>query len=293
MRTNLSAAVLTVILATALLAPAAHAQLKLPRVSPAATVTQSIGLTDVTVSYCRPGVKGRVIWGGLVPYDEPWRTGANEATRFTTTDPIQFGGKELAAGAYSLFTIPEDDEWTVVINSEKDLWGAYEYKPEKDVLRVTVKPTVAEPQEWMEFSFEDMTPGSLTIGANSTNLVLRWEKLRIAVPIVVDVNGKTLAGARTAIEAMKSDDWRTPYQAASFCFTNDVALEEGWKWLEKSLGVQQTYQNLGLQARWQMKQGKKADALKTAEKALELAKASKDKVDTSALEKLMTEWKGK
>lgn len=286
MRTNLTAAVLTVVLASALLAPAAHAQLKLPRVSPAATVTQTIGLTDLTVTYCRPGVKGRVIWGGLVPYDEPWRTGANEATRFTTADAIQFGGKELAAGAYSLFTIPGKDEWIVVINSEKDLWGAYEYKPEKDVLRVTVKPAVVEPQEWMGFSFEDLTP-------NSVNLVLRWEKLSVAVPIVVDANGKTLAGARAAIEAAKSDDWRTPYQAAGFCFSNDVALEEGWKWLEKSLGVQQTWQNLGLQARWQAKLGKKADALKTAGKALEVAKASKDKVDTSALEKLMTEWKAK
>jgi hypothetical protein len=286
MRTNLFAAVLTVSLATALLAPAAHAQLKLPRVSPATTVTQSIGLTDLTVSYCRPGVKGRVIWGGLVPYDEPWRTGANEATRFTTTDPIQFGGKDLAAGTYSLFTIPGKDEWIVVINSEKDLWGAYEYKPAKDVLRVTVKPSAAEAQEWMELSFEDLT-------SNSANLVLRWEKLRVAVPIVVDANGKTLAGARAAIDSMKSDDWRTPYQAANFCFTNDVALEEGWKWLERSLGVQQTYQNLGLQARWQMKQGKKADAIKTAEKALEVAKASKDKVDTSALDKSLAEWKAK
>ncbi len=286
MRTNVSTAVLAAVLATALLAPAAHAQLKLPRVSPAATVTQTIGLTDLTVAYCRPGVKGRVIWGDLVPYDTPWRTGANEATRFTTTDPIQFGGKELAAGTYSLFTIPGKDEWIVVINSEKDLWGAYEYKPEKDVMRVTVKPTVVEPQEWMEFTFEDLT-------ANSANLVLRWEKLRVAVPVVVDANGKTLAGARAAIEAAKSDDWRTPYQAANFCFTNDVALEEGWKWLEKSVAVQPTWQNLGLQARWQAKQGNKAEALKTAGKALELAKASKDKVDTSALEKLMAEWKAK
>jgi len=286
MRPNLSVAVLTVILATALLAPAAQAQLKLPRVSPAATVTQTIGLTDLTVAYCRPGVKGREIWGGLVPYDEPWRTGANEATRFTTTDPIQFGGKELAAGTYSFFTIPGKDEWIVALNSEKDLWGAYEYKPEKDVMRISVKPTAAESQEWMEFSFEELTP-------NSANLVLRWEKLRLAVPIVVDVNGKTLAGARAAVDAMKSDDWRTPYQAAGFCFTNDVAMDEGWKWLEKSLAVQPTWQNLNLQARWQAKQGRKAEALKTAGKALEVAKASKDKIDTSAFEKLMVEWKAK
>jgi hypothetical protein len=286
MRTNLAAAAVAVALAVLTLAPSAHAQLKLPRVSPAATVTQTIGLTDLTVAYSRPGVKSRVIWGGLVPYDQPWRTGANEATRFTTTDAIQFGGKELAAGSYSLFTIPGKDEWTVVINSEKDLWGAYEYKPEKDVLRVTVKPEASEPQEWMELSFEDLTP-------NSANLVLRWEKLRVAVPVVVDANGKALAAARAAIAAAKSDDWRTPYQAANYCFTNDVALEEGAKWLEKSLAVQANYSNLGLQARWQMKDGRKAEAIKTAGKALEAAKASKDKVDTSALEKSLAEWKAK
>jgi hypothetical protein len=284
MRTDLNAAVLAVILATAALAPPAYAQLKLPRVSPAATVTQTIGVTDLTVAYSRPGVKGRVIWGGLVPYDLPWRTGANEATRFTTTDSIQFGGKALAAGTYSLFTIPGKDEWIVVINSEKDLWGAFDYKPEKDVLRVTVKPTAAEPQEWLDFSFEDLTPAT-------ANLVLRWERLRVAVPIVVDVNGRTLAAARTAIAVMKSDDWRTPYQAANFCFTNDVALEEGHGWLEKSLAIQANYSNLGLKARYLAKHGEKAEAIKTAEQALAAAKASKDKVDTSALEKSLGEWK--
>ena len=284
MRTKLATALLAAVLAVAALAPSARAQLKLPRVSPAATVTQTLGLTDLTLAYSRPGVKGRVIWGGLVPYDQPWRTGANEATRFTTTDPITFGGKALAAGTYSLFTIPGRDEWTVVINSEKDLWGAFDYKPEKDVLRVTVKPTAAEPQEWMELSFEDLA-------ASSVDLVLRWEKLRVAVPIVADVNGKALAGARAAIAAMKSDDWRTPYQAANFCFTNDVALDEGGQWLEKSLGVQRNYSNLGLQARWQMKQGRKAQAIETAGEALEAAKASKEKVDTSALEKSLAEWK--
>ena len=266
------------------LVPPAHAQLKLPRVSPAATVTQTLGLTDLTVAYSRPGVKGRVIWGGLVPYDAPWRTGANEATRLTVTDPVQFGGKELAAGSYALLTIPGKDEWTVILNSEKDLWGAFQYDSTKDVLRVTVKPAAAEPQEWMAFSFEDLTP-------NSANLVLRWEKLRVAVPIVVDVNGKALSTARAAIAAAKADDWRTPYQAAGFCMTNDVALDEGKQWLEKSLAIQQTYANMGLKARWLAKDGKKSDAIKTAEKALELAKAGKDKPDTSALEKLLADWK--
>lgn len=284
MRMRPMLSLLTVAAVAATLVPPAHAQLRLPRVSPSASVTQTIGTTDITVAYARPGVKGRAIWGGLVPYDTPWRTGANEATRLTITDPIQFGGKELAAGTYALLTIPGKDEWAVVINSEKDLWGAYQYKPEQDVLRVTVKPTVVEPQEWMQFTFEDLTP-------NSANLVLRWESLRVAVPIGVNVTELALASARKAIAAAKADDWRTPYQAAGYCMTNDVALDEGRQWLEKSLAVQQTYANMGLKARWLAKDGKKAEAIKAAEKAIELAKASTDKPDTGPLEKLVEEWK--
>jgi hypothetical protein len=119
---------------------AAQAELKLPRPSPKATVTQTIGYTDVTVAYSRPGVKARVIWGSLVPYDKPWRTGANEATTFTCSEEITFEGKKLPAGTYSLFTIPGHKMWTVVLNKEKDLWGAYEYKPEQDILRAEVQP---------------------------------------------------------------------------------------------------------------------------------------------------------
>jgi hypothetical protein len=276
---------LAAIAAASLLATApARADLKTPRVSPDAVVKQTIGTTDLTVTYCRPGVKSRVIWGDLVPYDKPWRTGANEATNFTTTDPIQFGGQKLAAGSYALLTIPGKDEWTVVLNSEKDLWGAFEYKPDKDVLRVKVKPTAAEAQEWMEFGFEDLTP-------NSANLVLRWEKLEVAVPISVDVNALVLANARAEMASVKPDDWRTPLQAANFCFANEVALEEGRKWLDKSLAVEKTFGNLTLLAKWQMKDGKKQEAIATAEQAVALGKASKDKVETGPTEKLLTDWK--
>ena len=286
-------ALLAATIFTVALALPAQAQLKLPRVSPSAKVTQTVGTTDLTVTYSRPGAKGRVIWGELVPYDKVWRTGANEATTFTTTDPIQFGGKPLAAGTYELFSLPGKDEWQVIVSDTTGQWGSDQYDPKKDVMRVAVKPTpIDPPQEWMEFSFEDMTPGSLTIGPNSTNLVLRWEKLRIAVPIVVDVNGKVLAQARAAMDTLKSDDWRSPYQAANFCFANDLALDEARQWLDKSLSIQQTYGNLGLQARWQMKEGRKDEAIKTAQKALEVAAASKVKPDTSALEKLLAEWTG-
>jgi hypothetical protein len=276
---------LAAVLATAsLLAAPAGAQLKVPRPSPNAVVKQTVGITEFTVTYSRPGVKGRVIWGGLVPYDKPWRTGANEATTFTTTDEIQFGGKTLAAGTYSLLTIPGKDEWAVVLNAEKDLWGAFEYKPEKDVLSFKVAPVAAEAHEWMEFAFEDLTP-------TSANLVLRWEKLRLAIPIAVDVNPMVLANARTALAAAKPDDWRTPYQAANFCFNNDVAMDEGRKWLDRSLAVDKTFQNLTLLAKWQMKAGQRKDAIATAEKAISAGKASKDRIDTEPTEKLLAEWK--
>ena len=263
--------------------PASPPPLKLPRVSPNSTLSQTIGLTDITVTYSRPGVKNRMIWGDLVPYDKPWRTGANEATSFTTTGDIQFGGKTLAAGSYSLFTIPGAGGWTVALNKEKDLWGAYKYKPENDVVSVKVKPTSAEHQEWMQFTFEDLTN-------TSANLVLRWEKLRVAVPIAVDVNTKVLADCRTAVAAAKADDWRTPYRAAGFCLENQVALDEGRKWLDKSVGIKQHYYNLSLLAKWQMKDGKKQDAIATAQKALAAAKAGTDTLDTVPTERMLKEF---
>ena len=121
--------------------------------------------------------------------------------------------------------------------------------------------------------------------------MLKWERLRVAVPIVVDVTGRTLKDARAAVAAAKADDWRTPYQAAGFCMAYDVAPDEGRQWLEKSLGIQQTFANLGLKARWQAKDGHKDEAIVTAGKALELAKTAKDKPDTAPLEKLVAEWK--
>ena len=256
----------------------ATADLKLPRVSQNARLDQTIGVTDMSLTYSRPGVKGRVIWGGLVPWDQPWRTGANEATTFTTSTPIQFGGKPLAAGTYALLTIPGKDEWQVVINSDKDMWGSNGYTQAKDVLRVPVKPTAAEPTEWMQFTFEDLSPGS-------ANLALRWEKLKIAVPITVDLD-KIVADAAAAV----NDGWRTPYRAASYCFDNNVSLEKGRAWLDKSLAMEQRYQNLNLLARWQMKDGKRTDAIATAKKAIAAGKADKDKPDTAPTEKLVADW---
>jgi DUF2911 family protein len=270
------------LLALALATPA-HAELALPRISPNSTVTQTIGITDLTVKYSRPGVKNRPIWGALVPYDKPWRTGANDATNFTTTDPISVAGKPLPAGTYALFTIPTASDWTVIFSKQKDIWGAFDYDPKDDVLRVTATPTTVESQEWMEFAFENLTP-------QSADLVLTWEKLRIAVPITVDVNGIVMAKGRKELAASMSDDWRTRYRLAQYCYDQGIELADASKWLDQSIAIHPAYSNQALRARWLAKDGKKADASKVAQKAIAAGKAAKPPADTSTLEKDLASW---
>jgi len=261
------------------------AQVRTPRPSPKASVMQTIGLTDVTVTYSRPGVKGRVIWGGLVPYGEPWRTGANEATSFVCSEDITIEGQKLAAGSYSLLTIPGKDEWTVAFNSEKDLWGAYKYEPAKDVLRVQVRPRSAPTAvEWMEFGFEDLSWSGAT-------LVLHWEKLAVLVRIGVDDVEQTLAAVRDTIERAPADDWRTRYRGASFCLDAGVALDEGRKWAEKSVAIEEGYFNVSVLARYQAQAGRTKDAIALAEKAIQIGKNQKEPADTKPTERLIAEWK--
>lgn len=283
---NVRRAAAALVVAGLTCASVASADLVLPAISPGAKVTQTVGITDLSLSYSRPGVKNRVIWGELVPYDKPWRTGANAATSFTTSDDVTIAGQKLAAGSYAVLTIPGKDEWTVIFSAQKDLMGSSNYDSKHDALRVKAKPeAAAESQEWLRLGFENLTP-------NSTDLVLRWEKLTVAVPIQVDVNEKVLAGARKEIAAAKADDWRTAYRAANWAFDNNVALDEAKGWLEKSIAVSKTHSNLTLQARWLMKDGKKDDAIATAKQAVAAGKAATPPADVAATEKLIAEWSG-
>jgi hypothetical protein len=158
-----------------------------------------------------------------------------------------------------------------------------------------VKPQPAPYREWLWIGFDDIAPVSENINlvCNQANLVIHWENLRVAVPIQVEVTNRTLADCRSSVAEAKADDWRTAYQAARFCFQNEVALDEGKAWLDKSLGVQKAYSNLTLLARWQMKDGKKNEAIATAKQAIAAGQASKEKVDTTEAEKLLADWTGK
>lgn len=257
-----------------------------PRVSPQASVSQTVGTTEITITYSRPSVKGRTIWGELVPYDQVWRTGANEATTFAVSDDVTVNGSPLPAGTYSLATIPGKAEWTVIFNKERELWGMYQYKPENDALRIRVKPVEAPFTETLEFAFPTITDDSAAV-------VMRWEKLAIPFTVKVDVVATTLARARAAVAAAPADDWRTPMTAANWLLSTNLPREEGMKWLDRSIAIQETSQNLGAKARALAAGGDTAQAIALARRAIELAKAANPSANTSALENLITQWQGK
>lgn len=264
----------------------AQAQFNPPRPSPKGVAAQTIGTTDVTVTYSRPGVKGRAIWGALVPYDKVWRTGANEPTSIVFADDVMVNGQKLAKGTYSFHTIPGKEEWTVIFNKYFPK-GGYEYKAEEDVLKVKVKPQVGEPVEWMTFSFPVLTP-------NSAQLVLSWEKLRLPLTIEVDVATKVMANARETMAAAKADDWQTPLRTGNYAVQSPATYEEGMRWLDRSITIEANFSNLASKARALAANGKKAEAIAAGEKAVAAAHKAEKKPDAESLadfEKLLAGWK--
>ncbi|MBL7994223.1 DUF2911 domain-containing protein [bacterium] len=263
------------------LVPSLDAQIAIPRQSPKATVTQTVGITEVSIAYSRPGVKGREIWGKLVPYNEIWRTGANENTTITFNDTMKIEGTKLAPGTYGLQTIPNADEWTVVLSKDAKLWGAFNYKPENDALRFKVKPQAAEMVERLRFSFEDVTE-------NSALVTLQWEKQKVAFKIEVETQTYTIAKARTAIA------WQPSMQAANYCLENNVNLDEAMKWIDISLAISENYSNLRVKAQLLVKFNKTPEAIKAMEKALSYAKAMPEPpFNLKQTEEMLAEWKKK
>jgi len=259
------------------------AAVEYPRVSPKATVTQVVGVTDVTINYCRPSVRGRAVWGSLVPLDKVWRTGANEATTITFGDEVTVGDTKLPAGTYGLFTVPGREEWTVVFNKGAKQWGAFNYNAADDVLRVKVKPQTASFTELMTFTFTG-------VGATSAEVALTWEKLRIAFTLKVDTVGKLLPQARAAVAEAKPDDLRTPLSAAIFCLDNNVNLDEAGTWIEKSLAIKETPVGIVAKARLLAAKGQKVEAIATAKRGIASARAADPNADTAWIETLIAEW---
>ena len=260
----------------------AVAQLKLPRVSQHQTLTQTVGLTDITINYSRPGVKGREVWGALVPWAKVWRTGANEATTIKFTDDVTINGQKLPAGTYSLHTVPGRDEWIVIFNSVADQWGSYSYDEKKDALRVNAKPQKSDFHEWLTFDFPQIADDSATIA-------IKWENVSVPFTVGVDTRTKAMANVKAALAAAKADDWQTRYRAASYA--NDIGdTAEANAWIEDALKVKPTMQAYYLKARMQAKAGDKAGARASAAQALKLAGAD-DKVVVEEIQRAMESWK--
>ena len=272
------------LLAAALIALPAAAQLKLPSVSQHAVVSQTVGLTDITVTYSRPGVKGREIFGGLVPYGKVWRTGANQATQFAVTTDVEIEGKKLPAGTYSLHTIPGPNEWTVIFNKDAGQWGSFSYDEAKDALRVTIKPEkAAHSAEWMEFHFPKVSTDSAT-------LMLRWAD--VAIPIHIDANttANVIAAAKTAVAGAKADDWQTPNRAGTFALENGK-MAEAKEWSDAAVKKSENLSTLWLRARIEQKEGHTAEALKTAELALSKQTDKDNKDFVGEVKKQIEAWK--
>jgi hypothetical protein len=240
--------------------------LNLPDVSQAAEIKQRVALTDVTINYHRPVVKGRKIWDGLVPYGKVWRVGANENTTFEVSDPVTIGGQQLPKGVYGLHAIPTADTWTIIFSKTNTGWGSYSYKQDEDALRVTVKPRpLQESEEALEYEFEDLQPSSATV-------TLKWEKL--AVPFKVAVTDQTtLDNIRAQMKGRGQFTWQAPDEAAQFCLSHNIDLEEGLKWADMSIANEERFDNLSTKVDLLRALHKDDDATKAWAKAMEKATA--------------------
>ncbi len=235
----------------------AQTDLKKPEASQAATVMQRIGLTDITITYHSPLAKGRKIWGDLVPFNEVWRAGANENTTISFTTDVKVEGKVLKAGTYGLHMIPSEKEWIVIFSNDALAWGSFFYNEKHDALRITVNPKIVENQDWLSYSF-------LRPQADNVIAELRWEKLAIPFTIFVDVHEIVIQNLRNELTGINGFFWQGFNQAANYCISNNVHLEDAGVWINRSIEIQKTFLNLNTKSKLLLIQGKpnEAEALK-------------------------------
>jgi Protein of unknown function (DUF2911) len=278
------------------------------RPSQKASVMQTIGVTDITITYSRPPVKGRTIFADapatmearakgeatldnqnerkpgepIVPYNHVWRAGANEATMFQVTDDVLINGQPLKAGTYSMHAVPGKQEWTIIFNNDAGQWGSFTYDDKKDALRVKTKPQMAsDNQEWLEYTFDPVTENSATVN-------LRWEKVRVPFTVEVkDVKAAWRAHADALMAANPSNE-ELPRQVAS-TYLNDKNYDEALKFVDQSIKIKETFRNLSTKANILWAAGRKDEALTVADAAI--AKGKADKVDTAAFEKRVANMK--
>ena len=235
--------------------------LTLPQPSQAASVSQTVGLTEIAITYHRPRVQDREIWGKLVPYGEVWRAGANENTTIEFSTPVEVEGHALPAGRYGFHTLPSAGSWQLIFSSVDANWGSFAYDAKEDVLRVEVKPEAAPHEEALAYTFDDAT-------ARETTVALRWEKLRIPFKVAVDTPEIVYQSLKRELRGLGQFFWQPWNQAATTLLTSKIHLDDAMIWVDKSIAIQKNFANSFTKSRLLAARGDAAGAKKLVDEAL-------------------------
>ena len=254
------------VLSLAALCSAQSTLLNLPRQSQSAVVTQRIGITDVTIHYSRPLVNGRKIWGGLVPYGQVWRAGANENTTISFPSDVTVDGHPLPAGIYGLHMVPNQDQWTVIFSKMHTAWGSFTYKESEDALRVTVKPQPAEFHNAVTYDFDQLQPDSAVV-------VMTWDKLAVPFKVSIDVNKVVEASLHSQLRGLTQYTWDAWDDAANYLLAHKMDLNEALQYENNSIANEDRFENELTKSQILAALGKPAESAAAKNKALSLASA--------------------
>ncbi len=238
--------------------------LDLPRQSQHSKVTQRIGITDITINYHRPLVNNRKVWGGLVPYGQVWRAGANENTTISFSDPVTIEGQPLDKGTYGLHMIPNADQWTIIFSKAATSWGAFTYSQSEDALRVTVKPQTAEMHNALTYDFDDVQPSSAVV-------TMTWEKVAVPFKVGVDVHSIVEAAMKRQLRGLGQYTWEGWDEAANYLLAEKVGLDDALTYSDKSIEVEDRYDNEMTKSKVLAALNRKDESVAAQKKALVLA----------------------
>ncbi|WP_192820831.1 DUF2911 domain-containing protein [Rufibacter sp. LB8] len=244
----------------------AQTTLTLPQASPRATVTQTIGVTEVTVNYGAPGVKNRKVWGNLVPYNQVWRAGANEATTISFSRDVRISQENIPAGTYTLYVLPQDSvNWQLILSKQKGLWGTEGYDSKQDQVRIPMAAQTNDFHETLQYSFNDV---QLTSG----RLYLRWADKQLPITIRMDTHAQALELIKETMATAKPFDWAVYAQATNYLISQNQDHELALEWINKSLSIEENFYNTWLKAKLLAQKNEYQQALELNKKAQKLGK---------------------
>ena len=250
--------------------------------SPAASVSQDLGLSSVKIDYHRPAVKGRKLWGGLVPYGQVWRAGANEATTITFSDPVQVDGQPLAAGSYAFFAIPGPERWTLIFNRTARQWGAFKYDAAQDALRIQAQPRTGAREENLTYAIRVAGPDTLRVD-------LAWDTLTVGFDLALAAHDRYWAYLEKTLAGAGPEEWQPLNQAAAYCLQSDTHLDRAMAWVERSIQIKPGSRNLSLKAQLLRRAGRAQEASALLDQAIALATGQ----SLDELKEVRAEWLAK